>query len=115
MSDKPVIEFGNTTMVTSTGELDDMAVAMIEQEIMRHTGVLHYISDLEWIEPPAIKKAPQVDQIRRFQAYGWYARFASRGYGELKQHFACRREHIPSRVTLRWALRLWWQHRKDWR
>lgn len=115
MVNKEVIEFGNAMITTTTGVPDEFALELIQKEIDRHTMVLGYISDLEWLDVPAPVKAPNTDILRRWQPWGWYARFASNGYGELKRHFGCKREHIPERITLRWALRLWWQHRKDWR
>lgn len=117
MSDKPVIEYGNSIMVSvrAGDSIDSAAKAMIDASIKQATDPLRWISDLEWVEPPYLVKGPQVDQLRRFVPWGWYGKFASEGYGELRKHFACQRPHFPERITLRWALRLWWNNRKDWR
>lgn len=114
---KPVIEYGNAmiTHITRDGMIDLATQQMIQHQIDEATSHLKWISDLEWIEPPHLVKGPSPDALRRWQPWGWYGKFASEGYGELRKHFACRLPHIPNRVTLRWALRLWWNNRKDWR
>lgn len=111
------IEYGNSCVMTTSqlNDDDEYVSGVINRIIDTQTEHLQYISDLEWVVPPQAMKAPQVDQLNRLHVWGWYGKFRSEGYDVLRKHFGCKREHIPYRITLRWALKLWWNHRKDWR
>lgn len=98
--DLKTFEFGNQIMVSGAIDKDDpMLRTMVEQSIEQSVGALKYITDFKTIQEPEIFDLPRVDILNRFSCVGWRAKYASNGYWELKEHFKCRNEHIPKKIT----------------
>lgn len=100
--DTPVREFGNmVTLSTRMAEgHDDLVMEqMVKQMAETEKAVLSNIKDMEFLgEIETFKSAPDI--LNRFIAFGYKFKIRSVGYDILKAHFECRKEHIPSEITL---------------
>ena len=95
-------EFGNQVFVTSSlsGALGDDAIkdqvlrmAENEQYVLSHIKDMEFVGDIEVLESSA-------DLLNRFKSVGYRFKIKSNGYDILKNHFECRKEHVPYEITL---------------
>jgi len=112
----PIHEFGK--MVGNTystdGQIDEVTKSIAESDAASFKRVMENIKDVHWIKEPEVLEGPITDALRRYRTVGWHGLMASQGYVELRQHFeselACRKEHMPKTVTLKFIARL----AKEW-
>ena len=108
----PVIEFGRSVMLSGY-----IAESGIEQadEMLRHDykmqeALLDHLKVVHYVEPFHILESTEMDSLGRFQARGWYGRFAAPGYTAFQEHFKCRRSHFnndPDFKYVWYIIKLW--------
>lgn len=100
--DSPIREFGNMVTISTRmaeGHDDLILEQTIKQMAETEKAVLSNIKDMRFIgEIETFKSTPDV--LGRFIAMGYKFKIQSVGYDILKNHFECRKEHVPSEITL---------------
>lgn len=98
-------EYGNVMMTAPlrdgaiSSNVLEAATVMLGNQTQEIREVLDICGDAEIVENFRIIEGPNVDALRRFKPLGFYGRFASANYDKLQAHFACRKRHIPDRIT----------------
>ena len=104
----PVIELGNAVMLSrriGVG-IDQIAKDVLNHDIDKTKEMLDNLKDMHYVEECHIIEGPSVDKLQRFRSLGWYGKISSPGYTKLQEHFKCRQEHIPYKITWKFIWRM---------
>lgn len=102
-----VREYGNAMWVGTSvlnSAYNPMAdiTALFKRQNDELEEVLAICGDAVDVNPFAVVEGPRPDIMGIHRSIGWHRSFRSKNYDTLKEHFRCRREHVPDRITLEW-------------